>query len=47
MRDLLVIAHDANLFINAKGYYQKLIDNMYEAGYYRCNESLIPELRES
>lgn len=47
INDLLFIANQTDLFINAKGYYQKLIDNLYQVGYYKDNESLIPQLRES
>lgn len=46
IKDLLFICK-SELFINVKGYYQKLIDNLYEAGYYEDNESLIPFIQES
>lgn len=41
--DLLYIAQ-SSLFTNVKGYYQKLIDNLYQVGYYESNESVIPFL---
>lgn len=41
--DLLKIAN-SDLFTNVKGYYQKLIDNLYQVGYYKDNESVIPFL---
>lgn len=42
IKDLLKIAK-SDLFFNVKGYYQKLIDNLYEVGYYEDNESVISE----
>lgn len=45
IKDLLAICK-SSLFFNVKGYYQKLIDNLYQVGYYEDNESLIPFIQE-
>lgn len=37
--DLLWIYH-SNLYINEKGYLQKLVDLLYKFGYYKRNETL-------
>ena len=40
--DLLEIYY-MDTFINVKGYLQKLVDNLYELGYYEDNESIFLE----
>lgn len=38
--DLLFIYHDRKMFMNQKGYLQKLVELLYELGYYEDNKSL-------
>lgn len=38
-KDLLKI-YQSNLYINEKGYLQKLVDLLYKLGYYEDNESI-------
>lgn len=38
--DLLFIYHDRKMFMNQKGYLQKLVELLYELGYYENNKSL-------
>lgn len=39
INDLLFNAH-SDLYVNEKGFNQKLIDLLHDLGYYECNESL-------
>lgn len=39
INDLLYVK-DSNMYINEKGYLTKLIDILFELGYYSYNESL-------
>lgn len=39
INDLLHV-YNASMYINEKGYLTKLIDKLYELGYYSYNESL-------
>ena len=43
--DLLRNAND-NCYVNEKGFRQKLIDNLYELGYYEDNESVYASIKE-
>lgn len=38
-KDLLKI-YQSNMYINEKGYLQKLVDLLYKLGYYEDNESI-------
>lgn len=38
--DLLFIYHNKKMFMNEKGYLQKLVELLYELGYYQDNKSL-------
>lgn len=38
--DLLYVYNNKNMYINEKGYLQKLIELLYELGYYYNNKSL-------
>lgn len=38
--DLLAVYNDRKMYINEKGYLQKLIDMLFKTGYYRDNESI-------
>ena len=40
--DLLKIYY-SDTFINVKGYLQKLVDLLYNLGYYKDNETLFPK----
>ena len=40
INDLLRIANDPKMYINEKGYLQKLVDLLYNLGYYSFNESI-------
>lgn len=46
MRDLV---HNANTkdYINEKGFKQKLIDLLYDLGYYESNESIFSNIQET
>jgi len=39
----LIIIFNSSCYINEKGYLQKLIDLLYQLGYYENNESLFNE----
>ncbi len=38
--DLLYVYHNKRMFINEKGYLQKLIELLYNLGYYEDNKSI-------
>lgn len=38
--DLLYVYNNKSMYINEKGYLQKLIELLYELGYYNSNKSL-------
>lgn len=38
--DLLYVYHNKHMFMNEKGYLQKLIELLYNLGYYEDNKSL-------
>lgn len=38
--DLLFIYHNKKMFMNEKGYLQKLVELLFELGYYEDNKSL-------
>ena len=40
INDLLFIANNKKMYINEKGYLQKLVDLLYNLGYYSFNESI-------
>lgn len=40
IKDLLYVYDHKKMFINEKGYLQKLIDMLWDLGYYKRNESL-------
>lgn len=40
IKDLFKV-YNSNLYINEKGYLQKLIDILYKRGYYKDNESAL------
>lgn len=40
INDLLYIANSDKMYINEKGYLQKLVDLLYNLGYYSYNESI-------
>lgn len=40
LKDLLYIYTNHRMYINEKGYLQKLVELLYELGYYEDNESL-------
>lgn len=40
MRDIVYVLQDEKMYINAKGYYSKVIDLLYKFGYYKDNESI-------
>lgn len=44
-KDLLKI-YQSNLYINEKGYLQKLVDLLYKLGYYEDNESIFALRKE-
>lgn len=43
-KDLLYIAK-SNMYINEKGYLQKLVDLLYKTGYYNDNESYFTRMK--
>lgn len=42
VNDLLMI-YKADTYTNIKGYLQKLVDLLYDLGYYKDNETLFPK----
>lgn len=40
IEDLLFVYNNKRMYINEKGYLQKLIELLYELGYYNSNKSL-------
>lgn len=41
--DLLAIYRNKSMYINEKGYLQKLIDTLYKLGYYEDNEPIFSD----
>lgn len=40
IKDLIEVYKNNNMFINQKGYLQKLIELLYDLGYYKDNKSI-------